>query len=275
MAPPIIKMSSYEETKNVMVYSDSGVGKTVFTGSGCGLILGVEQGLVSAKRAGSTADLWMIESWEGSAQDSNRQNNLRAAYKWLSEGGYRNYSWVGVDGITEMQAMAKVHLIKEGFEMDPTASEWVLEWQGNLELQARTTMMVKNFCKLPVNTVFTALPMTITDKSGEEKLMPLIEGKKGEISQTCCAQMGAVGHMRIVYKKIDGKSKEIRRIDWKYRKTDEMAFFGKNRFGLPAYTDDLSLPQVAALMKSQPDRPRRTGATKAPARRTRVARTTK
>lgn len=279
MAPPIIKMSEYQEIKNVLLYGDTGIGKTVFTG-GCGLILATEQGLVSAKRHGSKADLWMIESWQGTPNDRHPQNNVREAYKWLANGGFQKYrdkgQWVGLDGITEMQEMAKLHLVAEAFDVDPaTQSEFVLEWQGNLELQARTKAMVKNFCKIPVNMLFTALPMVTEDKSGNDKLMPLIDGKKGAISQYCCAQMGAVGYMRMLHRKVDGKSKEIRRIDWKYRKTEDMAVFGKNRFGLPPYTDDLDLAHVVNLMESEPAPTGTRRTTRTPAARRRVASTTK
>lgn len=259
--PPIISMSDYEETNNILVYGDSGIGKTVLSASAPRtLVLGVEQGLVSAKRAGSTADMWLIESWGGSPTDKDPNNNLRAAYRWLAKGGYRKYEWLDVDGCTEMQEMAKMQLLADGVEMDPTASEYVLEWQSNLALQQMTKIMVKNFCKLPINTIFTALPMDMEDAEGENKVMPFVDGKKGAISQYVCGQMGAVGYMKQVAIR-QGKERVLkRRTYWQYRKP----YFAKNRLGLPDYTDDLSLPQLVALMK-QPARTTRT-AVRRPAR---------
>lgn len=260
--PPIISMSEYEEVKNVLVYGDSGIGKTVISASAPRtLVLGVEQGLVSAKRAGSTADMWLIESWGGSPTDKNPDNNLRAAYRWLSKGGYRKYQWLDVDGITEMQEMAKMQLLADGIELDPNSSEYVLEWQSNLALQQMTKIMVKNFCKLPVNTIFTALPMDMEDAEGNNKVMPFVDGKKGAISQYVCGQMGAVGHMD--QKRIrDPKTKKItyrRTITWEYRKP----FFGKNRFGLPAVTTDILLPELVSMMQD-----RKPAVTRRPVRRT-------
>lgn len=246
--PPIISMSEYEEVKNLLVFGDSGIGKTILSASAPKtLVLGVEQGLVSAKRQGSTADMWLIESWGGSPTDKHPENNLRAAYRWLSKGGYRRYEWLDVDGITEMQEMAKMQLLADGIELDPNASEYVLEWQSNLALQQMTKIMVKNFCKMPINTIFTALPMDMDDAEGENKVMPFVDGKKGAISQYVCGQMGAVGYMKQIAVRQGKEKVHKRRIYWEYRKP----YFGKNRFGLPAYTDDLSLPQLIALMKDK------------------------
>lgn len=268
--PPIISMDEYEETKNILVFGDSGIGKTVWASMAPKtLILGVEQGLVSARRQGSKADLWKIESWAGTETDSKPENNLRAAYRWLAKGGYRRYSWIDIDGITELQEMAKMHLLREAFEIDPTGSEFVLEWQSNLELQQMTKIMVKNFCKLPVNTVFTALPMDMDDAEGNNRVMPFVDGKKGAISQYVCGQMGAVGSMRQFVKKVGTKREYHRRIYWEYRKP----YFGKNRFGLPPYTEDVSLPDLIPMMKDQPEsavRRTRTRTTRTPARRVRA-----
>src|SRR4051812_5100214 len=91
----IVSLSSRPAFVNLLAYGPSGVGKTVLAGSSDhGLIIGVEDGTVSAKALGSKADLWPLD-------DETGWEDLRAAYRWVKENPKHGYDWISIDGITE------------------------------------------------------------------------------------------------------------------------------------------------------------------------------
>jgi AAA domain len=257
--PPIIPVSDYDESINMLVYGHSGVGKTVFAGSGSDtLLIGVESGLISAKRQGSTAKAWPVKSWD----------DVERAYEYLRDTPNHGFRWVGIDSITDMQEKLLRWILDKAVaesrqtrDMDIPAIQDHQKWQNMLK------RFVNYFNDLPVNVLWTALEMKRESEEGEDIVLPLLLGKDYEISQIICGKMHVIGHMsdRVIKK---GETEDIqRRIQFSH----VPPYFAKDRYNcLPRYMLNPTLPKVESLIvnsgglkkKSAPVRTRRTVSTR-------------
>src|SRR3977135_1243108 len=93
----IVSLSEEDEYVNLLIYADSGVGKTVFAGSDDDVlfIAPEDNGTGSAKRFGSTAKKWKVHSGD----------DMLAAYEWLVKLDTIPFNWLVLDSLTEMQQM--------------------------------------------------------------------------------------------------------------------------------------------------------------------------
>jgi hypothetical protein len=212
----IITLQEEDEFCNLLIYADSGVGKTVFAGSDDDVlfIAPEDNGTVSAKRFGSTARKWKIHGW----------NDISEAYKWLSSLDTIPFNWVVLDSLTEMQDMAMRQILQEGVEINPGRDPDVPQLQDWIPYQNRFMRMVKSFNDLQVNMLYTALQMDEENEDGDKVVLPMLQGKGTQYSKKVCGTMTSFGHMKVARRKgeiIDGEQQyeEYRVIQWKASKT--------------------------------------------------------
>ena len=261
--PPIKKMSSVKPAYNLMVYGNSGVGKTVLAGSHAdSLVLAIDHGTISAARAGSEADVWEIPTWE----------EFEEAQKWVRAGGYSRYTWIVVDGLTMLRERCMRFVLDREHQRSKARDLFIPAPADHQGVQNMIKFAVEKFCDLPVNMLFTALPMHVESRSGDEVIVPLIHGQKGDLSHYLAGLMDAFGYMEETE---NSKGRSVRRIHWgPYNE-----YTGKDRFGVLApYTDNATLPQIHELIsesgspeastRTRPVRKTRTGARR-PVRTTR------
>ena len=213
----IISLQEEDETFNLLIYADSGVGKTVFAGSDEDVlfIAPEDNGTLSAKRMGSSAQKWKVTSW----------NDISDAYKWLSSLEEIPFNWVVLDSLTEMQDMCMRQILNEGMEMNPGRDPDVpqlQDWQPYFE---RFKRMVKSFNDLPVNMLYTALQQDEENEDGDKVVLPMLQGKGTQYAKKVSSWMTSFGHMRVQRRKTgadeDGNAiyEEFRVIQWKASKT--------------------------------------------------------
>lgn len=229
---------------NIMVYADSGTGKTVFGGSDDRVlfIAPEDSGTISAKRHGSKADKWPVKSW----------NDLLEAYEYLyeqiEENGSLPYDWIVIDSLTEMQYMAMQHVLKMAVEDKPNRDPDVPEIQDWQRYYIVFEKMIRAFNDLQVNVLYTALARKVEDAEGEDFYVPDIQGKKYLLSLKVASLMTSFGHMLVElhpHKDAEGndtgKKVRKRRIYWE----DTGVSRGKDRTrALAPHTDGLTLKQV-------------------------------
>jgi hypothetical protein len=245
--PSIISLEDFDESINMLIYGDSGAGKTVFAGSAPRvLFVGTERGTISAKRQGSTADLWPVEGWE----------DIVECYKYLKKGDH-GYNWVSMDSGTAMQQYDLRWILDNAVKDNPNRDPDIPAIQDHQKWQNSFKRFVKNFCDLPVNVLFTATTMRSEDEEGENIILPDFQGKGYGISQWVCAQMHVVGYLS-VKRRGKGEEKEIwRRIQFQ----TVPPYFGKDRYNClgefneaghvtKPYIDNPTLAQVEELIKS-------------------------
>ena len=212
----IISLQDEDEYVNIMVYADSGVGKTVFCGSDEDVlfIAPEDNGTLSAKRFGSSAKKWKINRW----------SDIVEAYEWLYSLDTIPFNWVVLDSLTEMQEMCMRQILDEAYEMNPGRDPDVpqlQDWQPYFE---RFRRLVKGFNALHVNVLYTALQKEEENEDGDKVTIPMIQGKGTQFAKQVASWMTSFGHMRVQRKKIgvdeDGSPlyDEYRIIQWKSSK---------------------------------------------------------
>lgn len=271
MAPQskIISINDVDDKVNILIYGDSGVGKTQLAGSDDKVLFVAPEdnsdGLLSAVLAGSTADKWPIKKWDDLAEAFN--------YLYHLEDGIP-YNWVVIDSLTEMQMMAMRGILDNAIEENPARDPDIpqlQDWQKYYEMVKR---MIKAFNALDVNVLYTALSRIAEDQDGIEYLLPDLQGKKDNYSKQVSSWMTSFGYMSVKRKKIengDQKARYVdeRRITWK----DTGLIKGKDRTGaLAPYTmveGDHPLKDIRLAIEAK-----KNGVT-TPVKKTRSSRTTK
>lgn len=256
----IVDMNDLDETQNVLVYGPPGVGKTVF-GGGADLIIATEKGVVSARRQGSTAKIWPAKTWQ----------DVRKAYLWVEEkceeGLLTTEHWVTLDSGTVMQEHALADILETAVANNEERDPDIPAIQDHQKWQNMFKRFIRLFNDLPVNVLYIATEMDGENEEGETIKVPSFQGKGVGISSWVCAQMSAVGYMKIA--KVRDKEaedddaapvyKQVRRILW--QPTGKV--FAKDRSDMCGkFTTDKNLRQVEKLMKTVPEALR---APKAPA----------
>lgn len=213
----IISLQEEDETFNLLIYADSGVGKTVFAGSDDDVlfIAPEDNGTLSAKRMGSSAQKWKIKGWD----------DISAAYTWLSKLDHIPFNWVVLDSLTEMQDMCMRKILQEGVEMNPSRDPDVPQLQDWIPYQNRFMRMVKAFNELDVNVLYTALQMDEENDEGDKIVLPMMQGKGTQYAKKVASTMTSFGHMRVQRKRAGNDEEgnpiweEYRVIQWRASKT--------------------------------------------------------
>lgn len=234
--PPVSKIISIQDVDdkvNVLIYGDSGVGKTRLAGSDDKVLFVAPEdnsdGLLSAVLAGSTADKWPIKKWD----------DLAEAFNYLYHLETIPYNWVVIDSLTEMQMMAMRGILDSAMQENPSRDPDIpqlQDWQKYYEMVKR---MIKAFNALDVNVLYTALARVAEDQDGIEYLLPDLQGKKDNYAKQVSSWMTSFGYMSVKRKKVEGDEgskptfTDERRITWR----DTGLVKGKDRTGaLAPYT---------------------------------------
>jgi phage nucleotide-binding protein len=201
---PIKKVQNRSGFLNILVYGDSGVGKTTLAGSADAvpqlrpvLVIDVEGGTESLVRQYPNVDHIRVTTWREMLQVANALQQ-----------GTSGYQTIVLDSLTEIQKISMTHimqeLVKEKPEADPDVPG-IREWGKNLEHMRR---LVRHFRDLHLNVIFTALSKTDKDPLAlKRETLPSLSGKMAaEVS----GLLDIVAYMYMRQVKEDGKDKQLR-----------------------------------------------------------------
>lgn len=171
---PISKVKEQEPYFNMLVYGESGVGKTRLAGSSDAvpemrrvLFIDVEGGSLTLKSCYPEVDVLRVKSW------SDMQNVYDELY--LNQHGFNT---IVIDSLTEIQKMSMDKIMRRRVEENEEADAdvpGIREWNINLE---QTRKFVRLFRDLPVNTIFTALvKLDKNMRTGATRRKPSLSGK--------------------------------------------------------------------------------------------------
>jgi hypothetical protein len=247
----IITLDAWDESINMMLVAESGWGKTVMAGSADqrksdgpkALFLATERGTISAKRQGSTADVWPILRWR----------DIQQAFMYFNSGtGCHDYQWILLDSITEMQKLSMDNALATGVaEHRKNADPDVPQIQDHLKVQQQTLNMLKRFNELPINCLYTALPLRLEDANGNPYYLPALDGKQGGIAQQAMGYMHVVGHgIKRQLKDKNDKPYTVRRV---YFQTTG-PYRAKDRYGvLGNFKDNPTVTEIEELINKDKD----------------------
>jgi hypothetical protein len=172
----IVKAQERTPFLNILVYGDSGVGKTTLAGSADEvpamrpvLMVDMEGGTESLRHSYPDVELVRVRNWE----------QMQILYDDLYSGKH-NYKTVILDSLTEIQKFNMYSIMEELVGRKPEMDKDVpgmREWGKNLEQMRR---MVRGFRDLDMHTIFTALAKEDKDdRTGVRKTLPMLSGQLG------------------------------------------------------------------------------------------------
>jgi hypothetical protein len=172
---PITSAGDSERRVNVLIYGDSGIGKTVFAGSAQNvpemrdvLFIDVEGGTESLVRTYPGVDVVRI----------TKMRELWPIYDELHRGRH-NYGTVVLDSLSELQKFDLMEILQIGSQerpgkVDPDVAG-IREWGVTLEHMRKA---VRLFRDLPMNTIYTALVNYMKDpRTGMYIKNPGLQGR--------------------------------------------------------------------------------------------------
>ena len=273
MPEDMIDLQEYTENITMLVYGDSGVGKTPFAASANTLIVATENGTVSAaKRNAKMAKPPFVRV----RNCIHNFDKVRATYEWIERNCTRRewpFDWVAIDTATEMQNEILRWVVNERVEAGTAKSlnPYKTELQEYGEMHEIWRDYVKKFNDLPCNIIWLAHAMTAEDAEGNDYRLPAFQGKKGELANWTAAQCHVYGHMT-VQDRISATTRkpiQVREIQW----NGTQGVRARDRFDvLPAKTVNKTLRQIHKMIDDgnavteEPVAPKKAPAKKATAR---------
>jgi hypothetical protein len=231
-----LEVSTVAETStfiNVILYGDSGVGKTRLAGTASlvpemspVLFLDIEGGVKSLAHLYRDVHVIRIKTFD----------ELQMAYNELFDGGHP-YKTVVVDSLTEVQKFGMYHIMKNAVAADGNRDPdlpGIGEWGKNTN---QVEKFVRAFRDLPLNTIFTALKMEDRNpRTGVTTTLPSLSGK---LARNVSALVDVVGFFYV--KKMPGEDEYFRLL--LTQKTEEIV--AKDRSdNLPAVVVDPTMQKL-------------------------------
>jgi hypothetical protein len=227
------------------LYGHFGVGKTPLIGSGeRTMIMDADNGLESAKAAGSKAEFAEVKGYD----------DLAEMYDYFKYGsGCADYDWVWLDSLSMFMDRSLIDdLVAEAHARKPaTISADYADRPQYMIQQNRISKFCREWRALPINFGVTALVMIEEDSDGELRHMPLIPGKHGQFSQKMCGYFNLVTYMLI---KDDNKTRRL-------LTETKNEYHARDRFhavrtplkagGTAGWIDNPSVPKVERLIKEK------------------------
>ncbi|AYD82154.1 Sak4-like ssDNA annealing protein [Gordonia phage Turuncu] len=235
----IVDIQEYTENITMLLYGDPGIGKTRFLGSAKrALILGIENGTISAKKAPGNSKVWRCPKW----------SNFLEAYNWLEDATRDEkfpFDWLCIDTGTQLQLDIRRDIVDADVEADDERNPDKVELQEYGEEQMRLMRYVTLVNDLPVNVCWTAHAMFAEDDPGLR--MPNFHGRDGKVANWIAAQMHMVGYMHMDAVKTTKGVQTMRVIEWQPNKK----WMAKDRFdALGRRTVGKGLADITKIIES-------------------------
>jgi hypothetical protein len=248
-----------EEPIKVLIYGDSGAGKTrLLGGLPNAFHLSSERGVIAAKAAPKRGirRARHVRNWD----------DLVQGYRDLRDNEHP-FQNIVVESQTDLQEKLHFRLMERNAQLNPKENPDKLSQSGYLEAQNKIKNLINEFNELPANIWWSAQSMPSMTPEGEEETLPFITSKDDKLARVVCGKMRGVWYLKVVR---DEDDKPARRLIINH----DGYHFAKDQYGiLPDYIDRPDLMEITNTIEAATRRPqpavRRTAARRrtTPARR--------
>jgi hypothetical protein len=201
-----LSTSGQKATKNILIHGPSGHGKTLLAGGAANgtrnvWFLSTEtEGVASARAVGSQAQLIRAPTWEYAV----------AGVKW-AEQNLSHDDWLAVDSGTKMQELYMRWILQRENEINPQRDLDIPAIQNHQKYQNGFKRWCDRLIDGDFNVIFITTSMTADDAEGEERIIPHLLGKKGEISDYVSAQFSVALYYAVARESRDMRGPVMRR----------------------------------------------------------------
>jgi hypothetical protein len=236
MPRAIVDLDEFVESNNIMVYGDTGAGKTELVAQlpGKVLIVSSENGTIVIRKALARLGLskaaiakemkrfkvWRIRSWQ----------DLEDCYTWCRD-NQGVFDWIAIDSATSLDQRAMRAAMEVAVKRNPEKRDIDLPDRGeHQKRQNAMKRMIGDFNELSTDILWLAQAMRREDQDGNEIVVPFITGKDYEVSAFACAQMQAFGYYMKKRSKTKGQTDRV--IIWEsYADKDSgINYWSKDRY---------------------------------------------
>lgn len=191
---------------NILIHGPSGHGKTLLAGGAADgtrsvTFLSTEtEGVASARAVGSQAELIRCPSWEHAV----------AGVKY-AEQHFTVDDWLVIDSGTKMQEMYMRWILERENQINPQRDLDIPAIQNHQKYQNGFKRWTDRLIDGNFNTIFITTSMTADDAEGEERIIPHLLGKKGEISDYVSSQFSVALYYSVARESREMRGKVLRR----------------------------------------------------------------
>lgn len=191
---------------NILIHGPSGHGKSLLAGGAADgsrkvAILSTEtEGVASARAVGSQAVLWRAPDWDHVAA------GVVKAERELGPG-----DWLVVDSGTVMSQMYMEWILRKENAINPQRDLDIPAIQNHQKYQNGIKRWAGRIIAGQFNTIFITTSMSVDDAEGESRVIPLIPGKKGEISDAISSQFSVALYYSVARESRDMSGTIVRR----------------------------------------------------------------
>jgi len=169
-------------TRNILIHGPSGGGKTLLAGGAANggrrvVFLSTEtDGIAPVRAIGAKAELIRCSDWDHAA----------SGISW-AEDNMTLDDWLVVDTGTKMQEFYRNWILARQKQINPLRDIDILAWQEYQKFYNGFKRWTDRIIDGPFNSIFICQSMAVDDGE-EERIVPLLLGRKGEISEYVSAQ---------------------------------------------------------------------------------------
>jgi hypothetical protein len=244
-----VDLEGFQESKNLMIHSWPGQGKTVWaTGAPNCSLFSAEPGAISAKLYGRKGvGLVRIKEWADAV--AIRQD--------VERGKFDHRTWLIIDTISSLQVKNQNSVLDKAVAENPRRDPDIPAIQDYQKQQNSLKRWVEFMVDYPINTIWLAHTLRIEDQDGGAMFIPTILGgadKGYPVANYVMGLMNAVGYMEMRGKTVDEKKTMVRRILWQpyHDEESDTRYVAKDHFGaFGRFTDDLDFPGHMAMIEAK------------------------